>query len=186
MSKTKIISFAIIGLGLILISKPIYFYGKGILANKLLENAWEKTRVNKTTEKPWNWADIYPVGHLSVPSVGISNVVLNNISGEALAFGPGHLSNTALPGESGNIVIAGHRDSFFRPLKKIKAGDLIKLESKLKTEYYNVIEIVPTNADDIFWVENTDHDYITLITCYPFNYIGAAEDRFIVRAELID
>ena len=73
--------------------------------------------MSQQDEKPWGWADMHPVGHISIPSVGLSSIVLDNISGEALAFGPGHLSNSATPGKSGNIVIAGHRDSFFRSLK---------------------------------------------------------------------
>tara|TARA_B100001105_G_scaffold29055_1_gene20350 strand:- start:165 stop:725 length:561 start_codon:yes stop_codon:yes gene_type:complete len=186
LNKTKLIVFAAIALGFMLISKPVYFYGKGILAESLIQDAWEKTKVSQQDEKPWGWADIHPVGHISIPAVGISHIVLDNISGQSLAFGPGHLSNSATPGASGNIVIAGHRDSFFRPLKDIKVGDMIKLESKYNTQYYDVREIVPTHANDIYWAEDTDYDCITLITCYPFNYIGEAEERFIVRARVVE
>lgn len=103
-----------------------------------------------------------------------------------MAFGPGHLSNTAKPGALGNVVLAGHRDSHFRKLKKIKKNDLIKLESASKSSFYIVTDITPTSGDDIYWTEDTGADVLTLITCYPFNYVGKAEERFIVRGELVN
>ena len=172
--------------GFFLVGKSVYFYGKGKLAEFLLENAWERTKSEKTVQSPWEWADTHPVGKLIIASVEIENVVLNSVSGEALAFGPGHLSNSALPGGSGNIVIAGHRDSFFRPLKDIRVGDRIELESRFTTQVFSVTEIRPTSGDDIYWIDETDEDCITLITCYPFNYVGKAKDRFIVRGSIVD
>ncbi len=186
MNKGRIIPFVIIGIGLLILSRPVYFYGKGILAESLLNNAWAETKRTHKIEKPWRWADFHPIGRISIPSISLSSVVVDNISVEALAFGPGHLSNSATIGEGGNIVIAGHRDSYFRSLKDIKLGDLIQLESKYNIQYYEVKETVPTHASDIYWVENTDYNCLTLVTCYPFNYIGEADERFIVRAELID
>ena len=129
---------------------------------------------------------MHPVGRIEIESVGLSSVVLNTISGEALAFGPGHLSSTPGPGRSGNIVLAGHRDGHFRKLKDVQEGDLIKLESQFATQYFTVTEITPTAGDDIYWVDETETDCITLITCYPFNYAGQAEDRFVVRGIIND
>lgn len=111
---------------------------------------------------------------------------MNQISDEALTFGPGHLSSTSLPGQSGNIVIAGHRDGHFNKLKSIKKNDVISIEGMNQSEFYIVTEITPTSGQDIYWTEQTEYDVITLITCYPFHYIGEAGDRFIVRAEKLD
>ncbi|MBT3216077.1 MAG: class GN sortase [Candidatus Marinimicrobia bacterium] len=186
---TKLYRFVptlLILLGFILVGKSTYYYGKGKLASILLEKAWERTKSEKTVQNPWEWADTHPVGKLTINSVGIENVVLGGVSGEALAFGPGHLSNSSRPGSSGNIVIAGHRDSFFRPLKDIKIGDTIELESTFATQSFTVSEVRPVFGDDIYWIDETENDCITLITCYPFNHVGKARDRFIVRGLIVD
>jgi sortase A len=182
----RLLPAVLILLGFFLVGKSAYFYGKGKLAGILLEKAWERTKSEKTVQEPWEWADTHPVGKLKISSVGIDAVVLKGVSGEALAFGPGHLANSAPPGTSGNIVIAGHRDSFFRPLKDIKVGDKIILESTFSTQSFAVSEVMPTAGDDIYWIDETEDDCITLITCYPFNYVGKAKDRFIVRGSLVD
>ena len=182
----RYIPLALVLLGGLLVSKSVYYYGKGALANVLLTRAWEKSIETKSHHNPWSWADMHPVGKIVIESVGLSSVVLNTISGEALAFGPGHLSSTPGPGRPGNIVLAGHRDGHFRKLKDVKKGDLIKLESQFAAQYYTVTEITPTVGDDIYWVDETATDCITLITCYPFNYAGQADDRFIVRGVIND
>jgi len=172
--------------GVFLAGRSVFYYSKGIAANMLIKNAWEETRETHAVVKPWSWADFHPVASLEIESIGLDCVVLNSISGEALAFGPGHLSNTAKPGTEGNVVLAGHRDSHFRKLKKIKKDDLIKLESVFGSSFYIVIEVTPAAGDDIYWTEDIGADVLTLITCYPFNYVGKAEDRYIIRGELID
>jgi len=177
----RYIPLALVLLGGLLVSKSVYYYGKGALANVLLTRAWEKSKETKSHHNPWSWADMHPVGRIEIESVGLSSVVLNTISGEALAFGPGHLSSTPKPGRPGNIVLAGHRDGHFRKLKNVQEGDLIKLESQFATQNYTVTEITPTAGNDIYWVDETETDCITLITCYPFNYVGQADDRFVVR-----
>ena len=118
----RYIPLALVLLGGLLVSKSVYYYGKGALANVLLTRAWEKSKETKSHHNPWSWADMHPVGRIEIESVGLSSVVLNTISGEALAFGPGHLSSTPKPGRPGNIVLAGHRDGHFRKLKNVQEG----------------------------------------------------------------
>ncbi len=182
----RILPAVLVLFGFVLVGKSAYFYGKGKLAEFLLDKAWERTKAEKTVQEPWEWADTHPVGKLKIASVGIDAVVLKGVSGEALAFGPGHLSSSPSPGSRGNIVIAGHRDSFFRPLKDVKVGDRIELESMFAAQNYIVSEVRPTSGDDIYWIEETEADCITLITCYPFDYVGKAKDRFIVRGSIVD
>ena len=109
-----------------------------------------------------------PVGDLSIPRVHLSAIVLNGSDARTLRRGPGHLENTALPGESGNVVIAGHRDSFFRSLRDVQFGDDIFLEAPQGRFHYRVASLRVTNSHDVSVLEPTDAEVLTLITCYPF------------------
>ena len=126
------------------------------------------------------------IADLSIPRIHLSSVVLHGSDSQTLRRGPGHLEDTALPGESGNVVIAGHRDSFFRPLRNIEFGDDIFLDSPYGRFHYRVTSIRVVNPHDLSVLERTDTATLTLITCYPFWVLGNARDRFIVRAARID
>jgi sortase A len=125
------------------------------------------------------------IADLSIPRIQLSSVVLHGSDSRTLRRGPGHLEHTALPGESGNVVIAGHRDSFFRPLRNIELGDDIFLGSPYGRFHYRVTSIRVVNPHDLSVLEPTDTATLTLITCYPFWVFGNAPDRFIVRAARI-
>ena len=122
------------------------------------------------------------IADLSIPRIQLSAVVLHGSDSQTLRRGPGHLEHTALPGESGNVVIAGHRDSFFRPLRNVELGDDIFLDSPYGRFHYRVTSIRVVNPHDLSVLEPTDSATLTLITCYPFWVLGNAPDRFIVRA----
>ena len=122
------------------------------------------------------------IAGLSIPRVELSTVVLHGSDARTLRRGPGHLENTALPGESGNVVIAGHRDSFFRPLQHIRVGDDIFMDTPQRRFHYRVTSLRVVNPHDLSVLEPTDDATLTLITCYPFWVLGNAPDRFIVRA----
>jgi sortase A len=109
-------------------------------------------------------------------------MVVQGESAPILRHGVGHLSDTALPGDVGNVVLAGHRDTFFRPLSGVRAGDSIALKTR-DGEFEYLVEstsVVAPGAVEV--LEPTAGRTLTLITCYPFSYIGAAPNRFIVRA----
>ena len=131
--------------------------------------------------KAWRWADTYPVARLSIPSINFSGIVLEGTHNESLAFGPAHLSLSSSPGEEGNIVIMGHRDSFFRKLGEVKIGQTIELESLSRVQSYIVSDIEVVSPEDTFIIQETSGARITLITCYPFDYIGPAPKRYVVR-----
>ncbi len=160
-----------------------YFYARGILAQFLLEQTWEKSKREKKFIKPWSRADTVPVAKLKIKSIGLSKVVMNNADKESLALGPAHIPETARPGSEGNIGIAGHRDTFFKNLGLLNRGEVIELESMGTVQYYIVTSIHITHPEDTRWIENTINDTITLITCYPFKYVGPAPKRYIVRGE---
>jgi len=122
------------------------------------------------------------VADLSIPRVHLSAVVLHGSDARTLRRGPGHLENTPLPGESGNVVIAGHRDSFFRPLRDIQVGDDIFVDTPQGRFHYRVTSLRVVKSHDLSVVNPTDDAVLTLITCYPFWVFGEAPDRFVVRA----
>ncbi len=177
-----IVIFVITGSGMVAHSG--YFYAKGILAQFLLNQAWENSKRTKKFIKAWSWADTYPIGKLRIESIDLSGVVLEHAKNESLAFGPAHISASAWPGTDGNIAIAGHRDSFFRNLGQVKRGEVIELESMSTVQYYVVTDIKIISPENTHWIEDLPYDVITLITCYPFDYVGPAPKRYVVRGEL--
>lgn len=125
------------------------------------------------------------VGALSIPRVDLEAMVLHGSDARTLRRGPGHLEQTALPGPSGNVAIAGHRDSFFRPLRHIRVGDDVYLETGEGRYHYRVSSTAIVRPTDVSVLAPTEQATLTLITCYPFTVVGPAPDRFVVRAELV-
>jgi sortase A len=124
-----------------------------------------------------------PIGVLEIPRLGLSSVVLEGDDSAALLLGVGHLSDTPLPWLNGNSVFAAHRDTFFRPLAGIRRNDIIRF-STADTEFeYVVKELKVVGPADVDVLNPTPGATLTLITCFPFNYIGPAPNRFIVKAE---
>jgi sortase A len=126
------------------------------------------------------------IAALSIPRVQLSTIVLHGTDAQTLRRGPGHLDYTALPGEDGNVVIAGHRDSFFRPLRNIRVDDDIFLDTVGGQFHYRVTSIHVVGPRDVSVLAATSEQVLTLITCYPFWVLGHAPDRFIVRAARVD
>jgi sortase A len=122
------------------------------------------------------------IAALSIPRVRLSAIVLHGSDARTLQRGPGHLEHTAVPGGAGNVVIAGHRDSFFRPLRRIRVGDDIFLDTRDGRFHYRVISLRVVGPREVSVLAATSEEVLTLITCYPFLVLGPAPDRFIVRA----
>jgi len=126
-----------------------------------------------------------PLAQLQIPRIGLSAVVLEGDDDRTLRLGPGHIAGTAMPGRTGNIAIAGHRDTFFRPLHRIRVGDEITLVAPNGRFRYRVSSLRVVSPDDVSVLDPTVPSLLTLVTCYPFWMLGHAPDRFIVRASLI-
>ena len=126
--------------------------------------------------------DAAPLAVLRIPRLKLAVPILEGIGALVLDRGAGHIPDTARPGEPGNIGIAGHRDSFFRSLKDVKAGDEIELATRGARERYVVERTWIVDPDDVSVLEPTSAPSMTLVTCYPFYYVGSAPRRFIVRA----
>lgn len=126
------------------------------------------------------------IGRIKIPRVGVSAIVLHGVGKKTLRRGVGHIPGTALPEHGGNVALAGHRDSFFRGLKDIRENDTIELATPDGTFEYRVewTRIVRPRDTDVLEQEGTPS--LTLVTCYPFYYVGSAPKRFIVRAHRIE
>ena len=122
------------------------------------------------------------LGRMEIPRLGLSVGIFQGTQSKTLRIGAGHIEGTAIPGEAGNSGIAAHRDTFFRPLENIRTNDEIQIETARGFSHYQVdsIRIVP--PDEIAVLEPTAESGVTLVTCYPFYFVGAAPKRFIVHA----
>lgn len=124
------------------------------------------------------------IGRVEIPRIGVSTLVLEGIGTRTLRRGAGHIPGTPLPehNRGGNVGIAAHRDSFFRGLKDIRKNDIITLETLSGTHRYQVEWTEIVMPEDTHVLEPTSEPALTLVTCYPFYYVGSAPKRFIVRA----
>ena len=127
-----------------------------------------------------------PIGRIEIDRLGLQAIVAEGTDARTLRRAVGHVPSTPLPGDDGNVVLAGHRDTFFRPLKSVEEGDRIRVTTPGERVEYEVtsIEVVGPEDVDVMWP--TKERTLTLITCYPFHYIGPAPDRYVVRARQLD
>ena len=117
--------------------------------------------------------------------MALSATVLEGSDDGTLARAAGHIEDTAFPGQPGNIGIAGHRDTIFRPLRRLRPGDPLTLSTADRVFRYRVSGTQIVDPQDVYVLDPTDRPVVTLVTCYPFDFVGHAPRRFIVRAELV-
>lgn len=125
------------------------------------------------------------VGRLEIPRIGLSAIVAEGDNEKTLKVAVGHLPDTPLPWHEGNTALAGHRDSFFRPLRRIEVGDHIRFATRHGTFRYRVTRHTVVDPDELWVLDASPTAALTLITCYPFNFVGPAPRRFVVHAERI-
>lgn len=126
------------------------------------------------------------IGRIEIPRLQLSVVVIEGTGSTTLRRAVGHLRGTALPGHPGNIGISGHRDTFFRPLRNIRKDDVITLTTLDGEYHYRVISTSVVLPSDVGALDSDRREILTLVTCYPFYFVGSAPNRFIVRAEKIE
>jgi len=179
--------FALMAAGTALVASALYIPAKAALAQVLLERAWARTQAGETGVRPWPWADITPVAVLEVPRLGERSIVLEGASGQAMAFGPGHMTNTAQIGARGTAVIAAHRDTQFRYLQDVKDGDRILVETADgEHRAFRVVEMRVVRAD-ASGLDPSDGGptgaRLALVTCYPFDGFLRGPLRYVVLAD---
>jgi sortase A len=128
---------------------------------------------------------IITVGKIEIPAVGLATRVLEGSNASTLRLAVGHVPGTALPGPSGNVGLAGHRNTFFRSLRYIRAGDEIRFSTVAGTFKYRVVSLSVVLPNAVEVLNETRRPTLTLVTCYPFDFIGTAPQRLIVHAEMI-
>jgi sortase A len=175
-------------IGLWQIGEGLYIHAKARLAQALIARAWVASREAAAPVRPWPWADTYPVARLRVPAHDIDLYVLEGDSGRSLAFGPGHMTRTALPGQAGNAVISAHRDTHFAFLKDLRAGEELQVELPVApTRRYRVRDTAVVNQNAMAITGDTRTPTLTLVTCYPFDaLVPRGPLRYVVSAEAVD
>jgi sortase A len=125
------------------------------------------------------------IGRVELARLGISVMVVEGTGNRTLRHAAGHVKGTALPGERGNVGISGHRDTFFRPLRNVQLNDIVTLTTPNGEYRYRVVSTKVVKPSDVSVLNSDGSEILTLVTCYPFYFVGAAPSRFIVRSERI-
>jgi sortase A len=185
------LALGLLAIGASLTGRSAYLGAKALLAAHLIRQAWSRTLETGTPQPPWSWADTHPIGRLMIPRLGYDEIILEGACPRNLAFGPARLMNGVRPGEPGNLILAGHRTSWFRSLQDVARGDLVWLEWRDgatgtgRRRAYRVAEIRIVDPDDVALLAPTGNDVVTLITCYPFGPSPRSPQRYVVRAEAL-
>jgi len=178
---------ALLCLGFWQFGQGAYIPAKAWLAQELMQRAWVRAGAGEERATPWPWADTWPVARLTAKQRDVDLIVLAGGSGRTLAFGPGHLSASAMPGETGNAIIGGHRDTHFQFLRKLEVGELLGMETtRGQRHIYKVVGVDIVDSRKGSLVLDTDAAMLTLVTCYPFDALEAGGPlRYVVTARMM-
>jgi sortase A len=179
-------AFALALAGLVLFGQGAYIHAKALVAQVLLERAFNETIVSNREVKPWSWADTWPVARIEVKRLHASAIVLAGSSGQALAFGPGHVELTPDAGERGVAVYSAHRDTHFRFLKDVAIGDEIVITRsdgnvfRYRADGTSVVRFDASGIDPL-----TNGYELVLSTCWPFDAMIPGPTRYVLHATMI-
>jgi sortase A len=172
--------------GLVLLGQGAYIHAKALVAQVLLNRAFAETIATGRDVKPWSWADTWPVARIEVKRIGASAIVLEGSSGQALAFGPGHVEFTPYAGERGVSVYSAHRDTHFRFLKDVTIGDEIAVTRRDgRTFRYHVNGTSVVRFDQSGIDPLADGHKLVLSTCWPLEAATPGPMRYLVHADMI-
>ena len=174
-------------LGFWQLGQGAYIPAKALLAQELMQRAWTRGSAGEDQATPWPWADTWPVARLVAKSGDIDLIVLAGGSGRTLAFGPGHLSASAMPGERGNTVIAGHRDTHFSFLRDLDVGESLVVETiGGRKHVYKIVGVDVVDSRRGSLLLDTDAPMLSLVTCYPFESSDPGGPmRYVVTAKML-
>lgn len=174
--------------GIVLLIYVSSQYAAMYLGQRRLAQEWaaQQTKAKTTTSSPTSEqpADDGLV-RLEIPKISLDSMIVEGTTRKSLLLGPGHIENTPEPGQSGNAVISGHRDTFFRHIHELEKGDVVLVRRGGQTYRYEVTEKKVVSPEDVSVLEPTRDSELTLITCYPTYYIGPAPDRLVVFTRLV-
>ncbi|MEO1575372.1 MAG: class GN sortase [Pseudomonadota bacterium] len=175
---------ALLAVGLWQIAAGLYLPAKARLAQWLIRAAWDDGRAAAAALTPWPWADMTAVGRLRAVAHDKDFIVLSGVSGEALAFGPGHMLASAAPGSGGHTILGGHRETHFRFLEHVTPGDRFELQGiNGRRVVYEVQQVRAVNVHDEPLILEPDRSMLTLVTCYPFDaVVPGGPWRYVVDA----
>ncbi|RZN07754.1 class GN sortase [Bradyrhizobium genosp. SA-3] len=183
----RLISPVVLALiGAILFGDGAYIHAKAWLAQVLLERAFDRSVATGELVKPWSWADTWPVARIEVKRIGASAIVLEGSSGQALAFGPGHVERTADAGERGVAVYAAHRDTHFRFLRNVAIGDVIEITRRDGRHFRYRADSSAVVGFDASGIDPATQDFeLVLATCWPFDAVTSGPERYVLHGVLI-
>ena len=172
--------------GMAIGGEGLWIYTKAKLAQLLLEISWRSALAGEQ-RKPWPWADTHAIARLTIERDHTAVIVLAGASGRTMAFGPGHLDGTAMPGDSGNCVITAHRDTHFAPLRYLGPGDILTLQRPDgRMVRYRVQATRVVRKNDTSVLQQDARTRLTLITCYPFDAVRPGTPlRWVVIAQKV-
>ena len=179
-------AFSLVLFGLWSLSGAATIHGKAWLAQVLLERAWSATLAGQQRERPWPWADTWPVARLQVPALAIDQIVLAGANGRTLAFGPALVDGTAAPGAQGHSILGGHRDTHFSFLQGLTEDMEIRLQDRSGRWHRFVARgaSVLDTRHDVILPPDRGAPLLTLVTCYPFDAVRPGGPlRYAVTAE---
>jgi sortase A len=182
----RIAPFLLALLGLILFGQGAYIHAKALLAQVLLERAFDRTIATGHLTKPWPWADTWPIARIEVKRIGARAIVLAGSSGQALAFGPGHVELTPDAGERGTAVYSAHRDTHFAFLRHVRIGDeidIVRNDGKMFRYRADGTSIVRFDASGIDPL--AEGRQLVLSTCWPFDALTSGPQRYLLHATLM-
>jgi sortase A len=183
---TRSVAALAAALGLILFGQGAYIHAKALLAQVLLERAFAATIAGGREIKPWSWADTWPVARIEVKRLHASTIALSGSSGQALAFGPGHVEQTPDAGERGVAVYSAHRDTHFRFLKDIAIGDEIDVTRSDGHSFRYRADSTSIVRFDASGIDPSGNGYeLVLSTCWPFDAVTSGPARYLVHATMI-
>ncbi|MFK3667071.1 class GN sortase [Ochrobactrum teleogrylli] len=185
-SLSTLLACVLITGGLVLAGQGFWIHAKAFAAQILLERAFTQSVETGAPVKPWSWADTWPVARIEVPRLETAAIALKGASGQALAFGPGHLDNTPEAGDQGTAVYAAHRDTHFAFLKNVEPNDLIRItrrDGKIVT--YRTTHMAVARWDEAPIDPQATGKHLVLATCYPFDAITPGPLRYLVYADLV-
>lgn len=174
-------------IGAVMFGKGLYIHAKANVAQLLIAKAWESQLKHGQRTRPWYWADTWPIAVMTFPAHQQKLYVLAGATDAVIAFGPGHMSHTAFPGQMGNSVLIGHRDTHFNFLQHVEKGDLIEIDAMHGSKLYKVENMRIAHESQIELMDNSWRNELTLVTCYPFDGVTTdTEYRYVVTATKIE